>query len=156
MDETSEAHIAVVKAYFRKGDAGDPTILDMFTNDIELRFPKYGTRFGKAAVGIFVQGLLTQLRSLKHFPDEYVYVATGDVVVVEGWETGVLKDGTSWPVVGCSDGEFCNVFRFRDDLISHLHVYVDPDFAGRDKDRFFWKPETPSSENVMNQRPSSA
>jgi ketosteroid isomerase-like protein len=140
MSSTSEAagRIALIKEYFRRGDAGDPAILDMFTDDVELRFPKFGQRSGKAAVAAFAQGLLGQLKSLKHYPDDYTYIADGDFVVAEGWETGELKDGSPWPVAGRSDGKFCNVFRFRGRLISHLHIYVDPDFTGDDAARFFW------------------
>lgn len=141
----TEKRIALVKEYFRKGDTGDTTIIDMFTDDVELYFPKFGTRSGKAAVGAFVQGLLGQVQSLQHYQEAYTYIPSGDFVVVEGWESGVAKDGTPWPVKGRSDGRFCNVFRFRDDLISHLHIYVDPDFAGRDTERFYWGPGTASS-----------
>ena len=139
---TIEQRIAHVKDYFRKGDAGDATLLEIFTDDIELYFPKFGTRTGKAAVAAFVQGLLGQVQSLRHYPDRYTYVASGDFVVVEGWESGVMKDGTAWPVPGRSDGRFCNVFRFRGDRVSHLHIYVDPDFTGQDADHFFWGAES--------------
>jgi ketosteroid isomerase-like protein len=139
---TIEQRIAHVKDYFRKGDTGDATLLEIFTDDIELYFPKFGTRTGKAAVAAFVQGLLGQVQSLRHYPDRYIYVASGDFVVVEGWESGVMKDGTAWPVPGRSDGRFCNVFRFRGDRVSHLHIYVDPDFTGQDADRFFWGAES--------------
>jgi ketosteroid isomerase-like protein len=135
---TIEQRIARVKNYFRKGDAGDAALLDMFTDDIELYFPKFGTRTGKAAVAAFVQGLLGRVQSLRHDPDQYTYIASGDFVVVEGSESGVMTDGTTWPVPGRSDGRFCNVFRFRGDEISHLHIYVDPDFTGQDADRFLW------------------
>ncbi|PLZ00834.1 nuclear transport factor 2 family protein [Burkholderia sp. WAC0059] len=115
------------------------TVLDLFTDDVEVRFPKFGTRSGKAAVVAFAQGLLSRVRNLQHYPDDYTYVASGDLVVAEGWESGVLtEDGTPWPVAGRSDGKFCNVFRFRGDLISHLHIYVDPDISGADTERFFW------------------
>lgn len=134
----TEKRIALVKEYFRKGDTGDTTIIEMFADDIELYFPKFGTRSGKAAVGAFVQGLLGQVQSLQHYQEEYTYIPSGDFVVVEGWESGVAKDGTAWPVKGRSDGRFCNVFRFQGDLISHLHIYVDPDFSGRDTERFYW------------------
>ncbi|MGF6767848.1 ketosteroid isomerase-like protein [Paraburkholderia sp. GAS199] len=135
--ETNQ-RVARVKEYFRKGDAGDATIIEMFTDDIELYFPKFGLRSGKQAVAQFVQGLQAQLAGLQHYPDEYTYIVAGDVVVAEGWESGEMKDGTRWPVHGSTDGRFCNVFRFRGDLISQLHIYVDPDFAGRDEQRFYW------------------
>lgn len=130
--------VNLVKEYFRKGDAGDASIVDMFDEDIELYFPKFGLRTGKRAVGAFVQGLLGQLRVLQHCPDKYNYIVSGDFVVVEGWESGVTRSGTAWPVQGRTDGRFCNVFRFRGELIAGLHIYVDPDFTGQDEDRFYW------------------
>jgi hypothetical protein len=35
-------------------------------------------------------------------------------------------------------GHFCNVFEFRGDLISRVHIYLDPDYAGEDQPRFLW------------------
>lgn len=134
----ADKRIALVKEYFRKGDSGDATIVDMFADDIEIYFPKFGVRSGKHAVGAFVHGLQQQLTRLQHYPEEYSYITAGDSVVVEGWESGELTDGSSWPVEGKTDGRFCNVFRFRGDLISHLHIYVDPDFTGQDRARFYW------------------
>jgi SnoaL-like domain len=145
-DFETNGRIHLVKEYFRRGDAGDPTIIQMFTDDVELRFPKFGTQSGKAAVGAFVQGLLGEVRSLSHYPKDYTYIASGDIVVAEGWESGILKDGTTWPAKGTSDGKFCNIFRFRGHLISHVHIYVDPDFGGKDHERFFWGLEAGSPE----------
>lgn len=139
-----EEYIERVKDYFRKGDAGDITIVDMFTDDVELYFPKFGTRTGKRAIADFVQGLMRHLQSIQHYPDRYTYIASADFLVVEGWESGLSKDGIIWPVPGRSEGRFCNVFRFRDNLISHIHIYVDPDFLGQDEDRFFWGAVPPS------------
>ena len=81
----TERRISLVKEYFRKGDVGDTTILEMFTDDVELYFPKFGTRSGKTEIGAFVQGLLSQVKSLQHYPDQYTYIASGDFVVAEGW-----------------------------------------------------------------------
>jgi ketosteroid isomerase-like protein len=138
----SDERIARVKAYFRKGDAGDASIVEMFTDDIEIYFPQFGLHSGKQAVAHFVQGLQGQLTSLQHYPDDYTYIAAGDSVVVEGWESGEMKDGTHWPAPGHADGRFCNVFRFRGNLISQVHIYVDPDFTGQDEPRFYWGKRT--------------
>lgn len=127
-----------IKDYFRKGDVGDTSILDMFTDDVEIYFPKFGTRVGKEAVGAFVQGLLGTVESLRHHVDDYTYIPAGDVVVVEGWESGVTRDGGTWPAKGLTDGRFCNVFRFRGEKICQVHIYVDPDFTGKDTDRYYW------------------
>jgi len=134
-----QRHIEMAKQYFLKGDAGDQTILNMFTDNVQLYFPKFGTRSGKGEVIAFIRGLLGKLESLKHEVDTYNYIASGNLVVVEGTESGVMKDGTTWPVAGGSEGRFCNVFEFDGDLITRVHIYVDPDFAGEDHDRFYWR-----------------
>ncbi len=134
----SQHLITLAKEYFRRGDAGDASIVDMFDENVELYFPKFGSRVGKSAVGMFVQGLLGQVRTLRHYPDEYNYIVSGDFVAVEGREDGVTQGGTIWPVQGRTDGRFCNVFRFRGELIVQLHIYVDPDFTGEDEARFYW------------------
>jgi hypothetical protein len=46
--------------------------------------------------------------------------------------------GKSWAGSETPGGRFCNVFKFRDDRISSLHIYLDPDYAGEDKGRFRW------------------
>ncbi|QVW21903.1 nuclear transport factor 2 family protein [Pseudomonas hormoni] len=134
----SKELIDITKLYFGKADAGDPSILDLFSDDVQLFFPKFGTRTGKEQVVAFVQGLMSKLNSLKHDIDTYNYIASGRIVVVEGTESGVAKNGENWPVDGRSEGRFCNVFEFTGTLISRLHIYVDPDFLGEDDDRFYW------------------
>ena len=135
---SEQRRIDLTKQYFRKGDAGDQTVLDMFSDNVTLYFPKFGTRSGKAEIVNFIQGLLGNLQSLRHDVDTYRYIAAGNTVVVEGTESGVMKDGASWPVRGRTEGRFCNVFEFEGELISRVHIYVDPDFAGLDRDRFYW------------------
>ena len=40
--------------------------------------------------------------------------------------------------VSTSGGRFCNVFRFRDERIASLHIYLDSDCLGEDEPRFRW------------------
>lgn len=136
--DNSKELIEITKLYFAKADAGDASILELFSDDVQLFFPKFGTRKGKEQVVAFVQGLMTQLDSLKHDTETYNYIASGPIVVVEGTESGIAKNGKHWPVDGRSEGRFCNVFEFKGSLISRLHIYVDPDFSGEDDDRFYW------------------
>jgi len=137
-EDQTQQMIEIAKLYFTKGDAGDLTILDLFSDDVQLYFPKFGTRTGKNEVVAFIQGLMGNLGGLKHDVEQYTYIAVGNTVVVEGTESGVMKNGSHWPVEGRSEGRFCNVFDFSNDLISRVHIYVDPDFAGDDNERFYW------------------
>lgn len=102
-------------------------MLTLFTDDIELWFPKFGTGRGHAALGQFAERLA--LASITHDIDAFRYVVSGDTVVVEGTERGVTKDGITWPDGEISQGRFCCVFDFRGPLISRLSIYVDPDFT---------------------------
>jgi hypothetical protein len=63
---------------------------------------------------------------------------------------GVFADEASSTLWACSNDlsalggpatsneRFCNVFKFRDDRISSLHIYLDPDYTGEDEARFRW------------------
>lgn len=133
-----DKRIAILKAYFKKGDAGDMDLLNLFTDDVEIFVPKFGYRYGKTAIKQFVAGLSRALKSIQHYPDEYHYYSSGDTIIVEGRETGILKDGTAFPVKGRTDGRFVSVFTFKGDKIAKMHIYMDPDFAGRDRLRFYW------------------
>jgi hypothetical protein len=64
------------------------------------------------------------------------FIPSGDYVVVEGTSHGKMS-GKLW-TAGDAWGRFCNVFRFRDDRISSLHIYLDPDYTGEDAARFRW------------------
>lgn len=68
-----------------------------------------------------------------------------------GFDSGVMADGTAWPVKGLSEGRFSNVFAlnvltlnvfalnvlaFIGELIKRVAVYVDPDFQSTHTARF--------------------
>jgi hypothetical protein len=46
--------------------------------------------------------------------------------------------GKSWAAGETPDGRFCNVFEFKGDLISRVHIYLDPDYVSEDQPRFLW------------------
>lgn len=129
------ARLDVITAYFRGADDRDPAWLDLFTEDVELFFPKFGLTRGKAAVAEFGARLAAELESLEHdIPGLHTIVA-GDTIVVEGTEAGVTRSGLRWPDGVVSQGRFCDVFTFAGTLIRSVHIYVDPDFTSADRDR---------------------
>lgn len=135
MPNSVDPRIETVRAYFRKVDAKDPSLLDLFTDDVELFFPKFGAARGKAAVAQFGERIAVEAARLTHDIDGFVFTADGDRVVVEGREWGVTADGRQWPDGEISQGRFANVFAFEGPLISRASIYVDPDFTGDDKRR---------------------
>lgn len=137
----TKTRLEVATDYFRKVDSGDPSLVDSMTDDVEFYFPKFGVGRGKAAFAELAKGLLASLRSIQHDLERMRFHVAGDHVIVEGVESGVLADGTRWPVEGRSEGRFANVFEFDGEQIKRLYIYVDPDFASTHQERFLWGDE---------------
>ena len=129
--------IAIAQEYFRKADQGSPEILDLFHQDVELYFPKFGFGFGKESFLEMVKGFEGSLESILHDYDNMNFMPSGDFLIVEGTSKGILN-GKSWEGGKTPGGRFCNVFKFRDNLIISVRVYLDPDYTGEDEDRFRW------------------
>ncbi|UGT44840.1 nuclear transport factor 2 family protein [Nocardia yamanashiensis] len=137
---TSEAdltthRIAIIRRAFELIDAGDPALLDLYTDDVELFFPKFGVGQGKQDMAEFARRLWLDLSSIEHDIDGLDYMVAGDRIIVEGRERGTTADGRRWPDQRVSTGRFCNVFTFRGTLISAVHIYVDPDFTSSHQEK---------------------
>jgi len=133
----------IVAEYYRRADAGRSDVLDLFTDDFELYFPKFGVSRGKTAFGEFATGLLATLQSIAHDQARLSFITSGHTVVVEGTTRGVTRDGTAWEGGKTPGGRFCSVFAFRGHLISRMFIYLDPDYGSADRARFLW-PESES------------
>lgn len=131
-DETEAEKIAVVKSYFEKVDKGDPDYLNLFTDNVEFYFPKFGITQNKDGVREFSQRFGNLLQSIQHDIDGFKIHVEGNTVIVEGKEKGVTKEGTAWPDYNVSQGLFCGIFAFERGLISRYYIYVDPDFTSED------------------------
>lgn len=124
--------------YFHMVDSGDPAVIDLFTDDAQMFYPKFGYAHGKAQIGAFARGLGRGLAQLQHEIDGYTVIASGNYVVVEGAENGITTSGVAFPDNASSFGLFCNVFEFEGLLIKRVHVYVDPDFANTHAEGVEW------------------
>jgi hypothetical protein len=129
--------------YYRRADAGRPDVVDLFTEDVELFFPKFGVRRGKGAFAELATGLMGSLKSIEHDKNGLSYLAIGQTVLVEGTTHGETREGRHWEGGKTPGGRFCSVFEFRDLLISRMYIYLDPDYGSADRDRFLW-PEAAS------------
>jgi hypothetical protein len=132
-----EAKIAVAKEYFVRADQGRADVLDLFLEDAELYFPKFGFGLGRQSLGELVKGFAGALEFMKHDYDTLRFIPSGEYLVVEGTSRGAIS-GQSWVGGETPGGRFCNVFRFRGSQIASLHVYLDPDYTGQDEARFRW------------------
>ncbi|MGP2656094.1 nuclear transport factor 2 family protein [Malaciobacter sp. WC5094] len=125
----------IVIEYFKKIDNGDSSYLELFTDDVDFFFPKFGQKKGKKALIEFGNRIGSSLISIWHDIDGFKIIKADNKVVVEGQEGGVMSDGTPWPDNNISIGRFCSVFEFNGKFISRMYIYVDPDFPSQDLER---------------------
>ncbi|KUN25471.1 hypothetical protein AQJ23_16450 [Streptomyces antibioticus] len=124
--------------YFRMVDAGNPAVIDLFTDDARMFYPKLGIARGKAQIAAFAQGLGREIASLTHEIEGFTVLTSGNHVIVEGMERGTTTSGVDFPDGISSFGLFCNVFEFEGELIKRVHIYVDPDFNNTHADGVAW------------------
>lgn len=146
MTDRSASRIETIREYFRRVDAKDPALPELFTDDVELFFPKFGTARGKAALARFAGRIARDAAQLTHDIDGLVFTVDGDRIAVEGREWGTTADGRAWPDGEVSQGRFANVFEFEGPLIRRTAIYVDPDFTGEDRRRVaLYRGEAPAA-----------
>jgi ketosteroid isomerase-like protein len=73
------------------------------------------------------------------------FVQQGDRVVVEATSSGKLKNGAGWRAGTTHAGRWCDVLEIRDFRIQRCFVYLDPDYAGADTERYPWLDGEPTS-----------
>jgi hypothetical protein len=132
-----DKRIQVTRDYFLLADQGRPEILELFHEQAEIYFPKFGFGFGRQSFLEFVKGFEGALEFIQHDYDTLIFIPAGDYVVVEGTSRGKLS-GKAWAGGETPGGRFCNLFKFTGDRISSLHIYLDPDYTGEDTTRFRW------------------
>ncbi len=137
MSSNDQDKISIAREYFIRADQGRPDVLDLFHEDAEIYFPKFGFGFGRESFFEMVKGFQDELEFIRHDYDNFIFIPSGDYVVVEGTSHGKMS-GKIWEGGKTPGGRFCNVFKFRDNHICSLHIYLDPDYTGEDKTRFRW------------------
>lgn len=137
MASNDQEKIEIAREYFVRVDQGRPDILELFQEDAEVYFPKFGFGSGRNSFLEMVKGFDGSLEFIKHDYDQFIFIPAADYLVVEGTSQGRMS-GKSWTGGKTSGGRFCNVFRFRDGRILSLHIYLDPDYTGEDEARFRW------------------
>jgi hypothetical protein len=95
---------------------------------------------GKDDIGRLFGDVGGTLKAITHDYSSFNWVFSGsDTIVCEGTSFGEHRDGP-WRA-GVPDwgaGRWCDVFEIRDFLIQRVFIYLDPDYAGRDTERYPW------------------
>ncbi len=136
MTLNDEEKIKIAREYFVRADHRRPDILELFHEEAEIYFPKFGFGFGRNSFFEMVKGFEGALEYIQHDYDRLNFIPSGDYLVV-GTSQGRIS-GKAWAGGKTPGGRFCNVFKFRDGRISSLHIYLDPDYTGEDDPRFRW------------------
>jgi ketosteroid isomerase-like protein len=131
------SNIALIREYFRRGDSRDPATMDLFADDYQFYFPKWGISTGKAAAAEF--GIVfSQQLDVYHNQDTLSFIESDNRVVVEGTTYGRDKYGVAWQGGETPGGRFCAVYEISDGRIVRNHIYADTDYTGRYTEGFFW------------------
>ena len=142
---TDEQRKSVALEYLKAFDNGGVTsdgssILDLFADDAQVYFPKWGLANGKPQIEKLFGDVGGTLKSIVHHYAQFNWVFSGaDVLVCEGTSHGEHRDGrwrAGTPEWGA--GRWCDVFEIRDCKIQRCFIYLDPDYAGRDTERYSW------------------
>jgi hypothetical protein len=105
-----------------RADAGSSDTTDLFTQDVEIHFPKFGVRRGHEAFEQLAQGLLGSLERISHNVPRCTFTAAGQTVFVEGYTHGATRTCAEWVGGSTPGGRFCSVFAFRGSKLSRMSI----------------------------------
>jgi ketosteroid isomerase-like protein len=140
---TDEQRKSVALEYLKAFDNAGITssggsILDLFADDAQVYFPKWGVATGKEEIGRLFGDVGGTLESILHDYATFNWVMTGsDTFACEGTSVGAHRDG-AWRAGVTHAGRWCDVFEVRDFKIQRCFIYLDPDYAGSDTERYPW------------------
>src|ERR1700742_2794445 len=132
---TDKEKIEIAREYFIRADQGRADLMDILHKEAEIYYPKFGFGFGRESLFDMVKGFEGRLEFIQHDYDQLHFMPSGDYVIVEGTSKGKLA-GQTWQGGNTPGGRSCNVFKFRDERIISVHMYLDPDYTGEDEARF--------------------
>src|SRR6478672_7960697 len=114
---TDEQRKSVALEYLKAFDNGGVTstggsILDLFAEDAQVYFPKWGLANGTKDIGKLFGDVGGTITSIVHHYSHFNWVISGDMVVCEGTSHGEHRDGP-WRagVPEWAAGRWCDVFR---------------------------------------------
>src|ERR1700691_2080461 len=145
-EQRKSVALEYLKAFDNEGvTSSGASILDLFADDAQLYFPKWGLANGKDEIGRMFGDVGGTLRSIPHHYAQFNWIfSVAAVLAVEGTSHGEHADGP-WRagVPEWAAGRWCDVFEIRDWKIQRCFIYLDPDYAAKDTARYPWlKPET--------------
>src|SRR6266436_5483296 len=81
--------------YFKRLDQGRPEVIELFHEDAEIYFPKFGFGSGRQSLFEMFKGFEGDMEHIQHDYDGLKFIPSGDYLVVEGTSHGKMS-GKSW------------------------------------------------------------
>jgi hypothetical protein len=140
---TDDQRKSVALEYLKAFDNGGVTstggsILDLFADDAQVYFAKWGLANGKEQIGQLFGDVGGTIGAIRHDYSHFNWImGGGDTFACEGTSYGEHRDGP-WRAGVTHAGRWCDVFEVRDFLIQRCFIYLDPDYAGKDTERYPW------------------
>jgi hypothetical protein len=91
MGSNDQEKIKIAREYFMRADQERPDILELFHEDAEFYFPKFGFGFGGDSFLEMVKGFQGVLEFIRHDYDRLNFIPSGDYLVVEGTSQGRMS-----------------------------------------------------------------
>ena len=141
---TDEQRKSVALEYLKAFDNGGVTstggsILDLFADDAQVCFPSGASPTATTQIGQLFGDVGGTIKAIVHDYAHFNWIMSGtDTFACEGTSHGVHEDGPWRAGVDDRGGRWCDVFEVRDFLIQRCFIYLDPDYAGLDTDRYPW------------------
>src|SRR2546430_7836961 len=138
---TDEQRKSVALEYLKAFDRGGTTstgdsILDLFADDAQVYFPKWGLAEGKEEIGRMFGDLGARYKAIKHNYADFNWIMTGaDLFACEGTSYGQHLDG-DWRAGPTPARRGGAGVRGRGFLIQRGFIYLGPDSAGPGSVRF--------------------
>src|SRR5687768_795 len=132
-EQRKSVALEYLKAFDNKGvTSSGGSILDLFADDAQVYFPKWGLATGKRQIGQLFTDFGGGIRHILHDYATFNWIMTGtDMFAVEGTSAGEHAEG-AWRAGVSHAGRWWGVFGGRGFLIQSVVLYPDPDYGGSD------------------------
>ncbi|KEK25319.1 nuclear transport factor 2 family protein [Bacillus gaemokensis] len=123
----NDKRIEIIIKYFKAVDSKNLDAISLlFDQEVEIFFPQSGLLNGLGEFNKLNQELTNFITSLEHDIDNFIYTISDSRIVVEGTESGTLRNNQSF-----TNNKFCSVFEIDSIsmLIKRMYVYTDPTFG---------------------------
>jgi hypothetical protein len=91
MSLNDQDKLTIARECFVRADEGRPDILELFHEDAEMYFPKFGFGLGQQSLFEMVKGFEGSMEYIGHDQDTLTFIPSGDYLVVEGTSHGKMS-----------------------------------------------------------------